>query len=412
MRIFPSLFALAAAAAMYSAPALAADPVKAEVLHWWTSGGESAAVKVFADKYDAAGGQWVDAAIAGGDAARAAGINRIVGGNPPTAMQFNTGKQLDELVKNGYLADLDAEAAAGKWKDVLPPAITAASMRDGHFYALPVNIHGQNWIFYNTKAFADAGATEPKSWADVVAAGAKLKAKGIIPLAHGGQSWQDHILFDAVLAGEGGSDLYMKVYGKDAQAAIADPKFKHVAEVFISLRDLMDPGMPGRNWNDATAMVITGKAGMQVMGDWAKGEFIAAGQTPGKEYGCVVPGAGGYVMGGDVFVFPKNKDPSAQSAQQKLSTLMLAPDTQIAFNMKKGSVPVRLDVDVSGMDSCAQKGVAALKDPAKQLPSTSYLISPDENGALNDVITQFLNTPSEKVDDFIAKFAAAVKTAG
>ena len=412
MRNFPSLLAIAAATALVSAPAFAADPIKAEVLHWWTSGGESAAVKVFADKFNAAGGQWIDAAIATGEAARAAGINRIVGGNPPTAMQFNTGKQLDELVNNGYLANLDAEAAAGKWKDVLPPAILAASERDGHFYALPVNIHGQNWLWYNTKAFADAGASEPKSWADVIAAGAKLKAKGIIPLAHGGQSWQDHILFDAVLAGEGGSDLYMKVYGKDAQAAIADPKFKHVAETFIALRDLMDPGMPGRNWNDATSMVITGKAGMQVMGDWAKGEFIAAKQSPGKEYGCVVPGAGGYLMGGDVFVFPKTKDAAAQGAQAKLATLMLAPDTQIAFNLKKGSVPVRLDVDVSGMDACAQKGAAALKDPAKQLPSINYLISQDETGALNDVITQFLNTPAEKVDDFIAKFAAAVKTSG
>ena len=412
MRIFPSWIALAAAT-LISVPALAADAPKAEVIHWWTSGGESAAVKVFADAFNAAGGQWVDAAIAGGEQARAAGINRIVGGNPPTMMQFNTGKQLDELVKNGMLADLDKEAAAGKWKDVLPKAILDASMRDGHFYALPVNIHGQNWLWYNTKLFADAGVKEPQSWADVVAAGKALKAKGVIPLAHGGQSWQDHILFDAVLAGEGGSDLYMKVYSKDAQAAIADPKFKHVAEVFIGLRDLMDPGMPGRNWNDATSMVITGKAGMQVMGDWAKGEFITAGQSPGKEYGCVVPGPGaGYVMGGDVFVFPKVKDAGGQAAQEKLATLMFEPKTQIDFNMKKGSVPVRTDADGKGMDACAQKGIAALKVVANQLPSTNYLISPDENGALNDVITQFLNTPGMKVDDFIAKFSAAVKASG
>ncbi len=43
------------------------------------------------------------------------------------------------------------------------------------------------------------------------------------------------------------------------------------------------------------------------------------------------------------------------------------------------------------------------------LPAASYLISPDENGALNDVITQYLNTPGETPDDFVAKFAAAVK---
>jgi glucose/mannose transport system substrate-binding protein len=412
MRLFPSLIGLAFAAAITSAPAMADAPLKAEVIHWWTSGGEAAAVKVFADAYDKAGGQWVDSAIAGGggEAARTAGINRIVGGNPPTMMQFNTGKQLDELVSNSYLANLDDAANAGHWKDLLPKPIVDASMRDGHWYALPVNIHGANWLFYNTKVFADAGIPEPKTWSDVLAASPKLKAKGVIPFAHGGQAWQDHLLFDAVLAGEGGSDLYLAVYGKDPQKAIASPGFKRVAEVFKQLGGLMDPGMPGRNWNDATAMVITGKAGFQVMGDWAKGEFLSAGQTPGKEYGCAILGAdGGYVMGGDVFVFPKMKDANGTAAQAKLESLMLDPATQIAFNTKKGSVPARTDLDVSSMDACAQKGVALLKDPKKQLPSITYLISPDETGALNDVITQYLNTPSETPDDFVAKFAAAVK---
>ena len=415
MRSISRLAGLIVGATLAATPAHASEPLKAEVIHWWTSGGEAAAVKVFADAYDKSGGLWVDSAIAGGggEAARTAGINRIVGGNPPTMMQFNTGKQLDELVANGYLAQLDDAAAAGKWEAILPKVIVDASKRDGHWYALPINIHGANWLFYNSKVFADAGVPEPKTWRDVLAAGLKLRAKGYIPFAHGGQAWQDHLLFDAVLLGEGGPDLYLNVYGKDAQAAIASPQFKHVAEVFKQLRDLMDPGMPGRNWNDATAMVITGKAGFQVMGDWAKGEFLAAGQTPGKEYGCAVIGAdGGYVMGGDVFVFPKQKDPNATAAQAKLESMMLTPEVQIAFNTKKGSVPVRTDLDVSSMDQCAQKGVAALKDPKRQIPSQTYLISPDENGALNDVITQYLNTPGESADEFVAKFAAAVKSAG
>jgi glucose/mannose transport system substrate-binding protein len=415
MRALSHICGLAIAAALACGPVFAADAPKAEVIHWWTSGGEAAAVKVLADSFDKSGGQWVDNAIAGGggEAARTAGINRIVGGNPPTMMQFNTGKQLDELIANGYLANLDAAAAAGKWDSILPKAIDEASKRDGHYYALPVNIHGANWLFYNTKVFADAGVPEPKTWSDVLAAGPKLKAKGVIPFAHGGQSWQDHILFDAVLLGEGGSGLYLSVYGKDAQKAIASPEFKHVAEVFKKLRDLMDPGMPGRNWNDATAMVITGKAGLQVMGDWAKGEFLGAGQSPGKEYGCAIVGAeGGYIMGGDVFVFPKQKDGSAAAAQAKLESLILSPEVQIAFNSKKGSIPVRLDVDVSSMDLCAQKGAAAVKDPKKQIPSQTYLISPDENGALNDVITQYLNSPGESADEFVAKFADAVKSAG
>ncbi len=405
--------AVAIAALLLASPCLASEPMKAEVIHWWTSGGESAAVKILADRFDKAGGQWVDSAVAGGEAARSAGVNRIVGGNPPAMMQFNTGKQLDELVNNGFLVNLDAQAKAEDWQAVLPTAINEASLRDGHYYALPVNIHGQNWLFYNTSVFADAGLKEPRSWSDIIDAGKKIQGKGRIALAHGGQSWQDHLLFDAVLAGEGGADLYLRVYGKDSAAAIADPKFKHVAEVFAQLRDLMDPGMPGRNWNDATSLVITGKAGMQVMGDWAKGEFAGAHEIAGKDYGCIVPGAGGYVLGGDVFVFPKLPGASgATPAQSKLVEIVFDKDTQLAFSEKKGSIPVRTDVDASSLDVCAQKGAAAVKDKSKQLPSTSYLVSPDENGALNDVITQYLNTRSESADDFVRKFADAVKAAG
>src|SRR3954469_8144369 len=104
----------------WAGPVLAQE--KAEVIHWWTSGGESAAVKVFADQYTKAGGVWVDNAVAGGENARAAAINRIVGGNPPTASQFNTGRQFDDLVKQGLLNNLDTVATAEKWKSFLPPA--------------------------------------------------------------------------------------------------------------------------------------------------------------------------------------------------------------------------------------------------------------------------------------------------
>ena len=98
----------------------AAEELRAEVIHWWTSGGESAAVKVFAEQFRAAGGTWVDTAIAGGANARTAAINRTVGGNPPTAMQFNTGKQFDDLVENDLLANVDAQAAAQNWKPSCP----------------------------------------------------------------------------------------------------------------------------------------------------------------------------------------------------------------------------------------------------------------------------------------------------
>jgi glucose/mannose transport system substrate-binding protein len=386
-----------------------AQEMKAEVLHWWTSGGESAAVKVFADRFKAAGGTWVDTAIAGGQSARTAGINRIVGGNPPTVMQFNTGKQFDELVSNGLLNDLDQVAAAGKWGEVLPPALVDAITRDGKIYAAPVNIHGINWLWYNKKVFDEAGIAEPKTWSEVLAAAQKLKEKGLIGLAQGGQPWQERSLFNSVLVGDGGTDLFLQVYRDGNLDAVKSDKFKSVADLFHQLHETVDPGSPGRNWNDATSMVITGKAGMQVIGDWAKGEFTSAGLTPGKEYGCAIVGQGGYLMGGDVFVFPKGGDPVVQA---KMAEVMFDPETQIEFNRKKGSLPSRLDVDVSSMDACAQAGAAALRDPARQVPTTDFLISPDLSGAVDDVITQFWNNPGMTSDEFVQKFVDAFQSAG
>ena len=399
-----------AAALVWSTGALAQQ--KAEVLHWWTSAGESAAVKVFADQFTKAGGTWVDNAIAGGANARTAGINRMVGGNPPTMMQFNTGKQFDELVSNNLVRDVDKQAQAGKWREIMPKPIVDAVVREGKFYAVPVNIHGQNWMFYNTKIFTDAGLAPPKTFPELIETGEKLKAKGIIPIALGGQPTWEHNLFRAVVVGHGGAEMFRKLYGARDQKAMKDPKFKETVEVFGKLRGLVDPGSPGRNWNDATSLVITNKAAMHFNGDWAKGEFIAAGQTPGKEYGCTIVGQEPkLVIGGDVFVFPVTKDKAQLATQDKLIEVLVDPTSQIEFNKKKGSIPVRMDVDVSSMDACAQKSHTVLADPANQVEAMELLSTPNFSGAIQDAVTQFWNTPSMSADTFVEKVVNAMRDA-
>ncbi len=399
--------AVAMAALLAVRPAAAQT---AEVIHWWTSGGESAAVKVFADQFTAAGGKWVDTAIAGGANARTAAINRTIGGNPPTAMQFNTGKQFDELVEGGMLADVDAVAAAQEWKKIIPPAILAAVTREGKAFAVPVNIHGQNWLFYSTAALAKAGATEPRNWDELFVALDKLKAAGLIPLAFGDQKNWERNMFNNVLAGKGGAELFVAIWGKRDQAAVKSAQFRAVAETYRRLKAYVDAASPGRNWNDATTLVIQGKAGFQMMGDWAKGEFTAAGQTPGKEYGCtVLSDAGkGYVMGGDVFAFPKPKSADVGKAQALLARVMMEPATQIAFAQKKGSIPSRLDLDVKSLDACAQKAVAWLGDKSAQIPANELLSPPALTGAVEDIISAFWNDNSMTVDAFIAKVSAAL----
>jgi glucose/mannose transport system substrate-binding protein len=406
-----SVSALALAVSLAWAGAATAQENKAEVIHWWTSGGESAAVKVFAEQFTKAGGTWVDTAIAGGANARTAAINRTVGGTPPTMMQFNTGKQFDELVENDLLNDVDGVVTELKVKDKIPPAIVAATTRNGKMYAIPVNIHGQNWLFYNSDVLKKVGAEEPKNWDDMIPILDKIKAAGLIPLSFSGQKVWERGLFNAVMLGQGGPKLWQAVYGDKNPAAVKSPEFKSVAEMYGKLRNYVDAGAPGRNWNDATSLVIQGKAGFQVMGDWAKGEFIAAGQTAGKEYGCTIlsKAGGGYAMGGDVFAFPKTKDPNAVKAQIMLAKVLLDPETQIKFNAKKGSIPVRTDVDTSSLDICAQKGAKMVADKAQQAPAMELLTPPSVTGAVEDVISSFWNNPGQNVDTFADKFAAALK---
>lgn len=411
MKMHASRLGLALAMALGAVTGAHAQANRAEVLHWWTSGGESAAVKELANAYTQAGGTWIDAAIAGGEQARAAAVNRMVGGTPPTAAQFNTSKQFLDLIDQGMLNNVDEVAARNNWDRILPAPILNTIKVKGHFYAVPVDIHMPAWFWYSRSAFAKAGiAAEPKTPDEFFADLDKLKAAGIVPLAFGGQPWQEKITFYGWLAHVGGPEMYMKLYRDKDAAMVASPQFKALLASFKRLHNYVDAGSPNRNWNDATAMVISGKAGVQIMGDWAKGEFASAHQSAGKEFGCF-PGFGPrspYLVAGDVFVFPKVSDPAQVRSQQLLASVFTAPATQVAFSNRKGSIPIRTDVDVKALDLCAQQGVAIMKDVSRQLPSPEMLITPDLEGALQDVITKFWNT-NQSADDAARAIAAALK---
>ena len=401
-----SLLATLIASLGISSPALAQ---KAEVIHWWTSGGESAALKQLAEGYNKAGGQWVDNAIAGGDNARAAALNRIAGGNPPTASQFNTSKQYHELIDAGLLADVDEVAAKEGWEQWMPGPIKNVIKKNGHYYAVPVNIHSGTWFWYSKAVLAKAGVTEPKTEAEFWTALDKIKASGQTAFAQSGTLAYERSTFNATLLHMGGRDMYMKFYGDKDANLVKSPAFKTVLEKFKKLRSYTDAGVAGRSWNDTTALLVTDKAGFQTVGDWAKGEFLAAGKTAGKEFGCFQgwgPKAP-YMVSGDVFVLPKTSNKEAMAAQQLLAKVITSPATQVAFNMKKGSIPIRPDVDASGMDICAQAGVIALKDPARATPDPSMLMAPDIFGNVSDVITKFWNTDM-KVEDAQGLFAKAL----
>lgn len=405
--------AVAVAAALFApwsaqAQKVASVPLeKAEVIHWWTSNSESAAVKVIADAYRKSGGIWVDTAIAGADQSRAVAINRIVGGNAPAAAQFNTTKQFLDLIEQGMLNHVDEVALAEGWDKFLPEPVLNVIRVQGHYYAVPVNIHMQTWVWYSKAAFKQAGiAKEPATMDELFAALDKLKAAGFIPLAHGGQAWQETIVFQAMLTNVGGKDLYLKVIRDRDAKAIQSDAFKQVLLAYKRMQTYVDSASPGRNWNDATSLLIKGKAGMQIMGDWVKGEFSAAKQVAGKDFGCIagLSPQTPYLIQGDAFVFPKATRAPLVNAQKLLAKTLMNPVTQLEFNKLKGSIPIRNDIDVSSMDMCAKIGVEIMKDKSRHVGISEIFLTPDQNGALQDILTAYWNTrmPVERVQKSIA----------
>ena len=373
--------------------------MEAEVIHWWTSGGEQAAISQFAEAWQEMGNTWIDTAITGGDNARGTTVNRIIGGNPPTAAQFNISKQFVDLVEQGLLQSLEEVASAEGWRDfIYPPELIETCEFEGEFYCVPVNIHSWQWMWINNDVYKQVGLPVPQTFEEFLAGAPKIQEAGIIPLALGGQGWQESGMFDVVASSIMGFPLMQSIYRDKDVGAFRDGRFESVLNTFRELNTFTDEGSPGRLWNDTTAMVIEGKAAMQVMGDWARGEFAVAGMEAMKDYSCVIPGKEKYVaLGGDVFVFPKNDDPKVKDVQLAMASMMVNPTVQANFNNAKGSLPMRLDVDTSAADACMQMGLDLIQNPDAIMRESDDWNTPAFTNAWDDIISEFRNDPNYTV---------------
>ncbi len=372
-----------------------------EVMHFWTTGGEAAALAAVRDKVVSNGVTWTDAPVAGGggDQAKTALQARIASGNPPAAMLM-LGQNILDWANEGLLGNVDKLAEAEGWDAVLPGAVQAFSKVDGHYVSVPTNVHRTDMIWASKAAFDKIGAPYPTSWEDFNALAPKFLEAGIIPLAHGGQAWQEAYLFEAVAAGVGGAEFYRAALVNLDDTTLRGDTMVAVFDQLADLRAMVDDNAPGRDWNLATAMVINGEAAMQIMGDWAKGEFTNAGKAPGDDFACIpVPKSQG-----DAFVYLVNslslfaqKDPDLAKGQEILASAIMDPEVQLSFNLAKGAIPARNDTDISQLDSCAQATAAAMTDNdanATAVPTFAGTHASNAAivGAATDAITEFFNT--------------------
>jgi glucose/mannose transport system substrate-binding protein len=178
----------------------------------------------------------------------------------------------------------------------------------------------------------------------------------------------------------------------------AGPEYAAVFEAAAAARELAK-GSAMQDWNQATNLVITDQAAGQIMGDWAQGEFQVAGEVAGKDYSCLLGlGLNEYIStGGDAFYFPKLDDPEKEAAQKRLAAQLVSPEVQVAFNLKKGSLPIRGDVDLAAANDCMKKGLEVLAG-GNIVPSGDMNWSPDVQKQNEDLMVEFWKSDMPAAD--------------
>ena len=409
-------FAVVAAMATAFLGSTSAFAVDLEVTHWWTSAGEAAAIAEFAELFEEqTGNNWVDSALAGsGTGANPVIISRIIGGDPMGATQMNTGRDAEELIQAGLMRDLtpvvEEMGGLGFYVD---ESLLEPCMYEGGIYCLPINIHSWDWLWLSTAAYEEIGQPVPTNWDEYVASWPALQEAGILPfgLATG---WPFSGVPGVLMSGLGGSDLVLAVNRDKSADAVRGPEFRKVAEALDDLRGVISPEMMVPSFGDVGNQILAGEAAGNIHGDWLAGDLQVAGGVAGEDYECLPAlGLGDQLTGGgDSFYFPvlpDGTDPAVIQAQTDLAKILISPEGQLNFNLVKGSMPIRTDIDLSAANPCMQKAIGMLDNGL--LPSGDFALSSDTQQQLQDLNTEFLDDDSITVDDYVERYASIIESA-
>ena len=409
-------FTVAASIAVALMSTTSVSAANLEVTHWWTSAGEAASIAEFARIFEEETGHtWVDSALAGsGTGANPVIISRIIGGDPMGATQMNTGRDAEELIQAGLMRDLtDIAEEMGIEDFYVDQTLLEPCTYEGRIYCFPINIHSWDWLWLSTAAYEEIGQPVPTNWNEYVESWPALEEAGILPfgLASG---WPIDGVPGVLLADIGGTDLVLAVNRDKSGDAVRGPEFRELAEALDQLRTVISPDMMVPSFGDVGNQLLAGEAAGNIHGDWLQGDLQIAGGVPGEDYECV-PALGlndQLSGGGDSFFFPvlpDGTDPEVLEAQTQLARILISPEGQLAFNLKKGSMPIRTDIDLEAANPCMQKALGLLGNGL--LPAGESTLTSDTQQQLNDLTKEFIDDDSITVDDYVERYATLIENA-
>ena len=345
-----------------------------EVVSWWTSGSEAAALDTLFNTFRQANPDvtTVNGAVAGGAGSQAivALAKRLQQGNPPDVWQTFAGKSVQGYAARGVVRDVGSVFTSEKLSSTMQPTIMRSLLRNGKPYGVPTGAHRSNVLWFNSGVLTKAGVDLPtrgytlSAFVDDLR---KVQASGVAPLCLGGKDPFTTVeLLENTLLSTIGTDGWRDMVNDSLDWR--GPQVRKALSTFDEMLRFVDPQASGLTWDQATQKLAKGGCAFESMNDSAYGELLTAGAREGRDFGAAAfPGTdGSFLAVVDVFVVASK----AKNAKNALGFLagISQPATQLAFNKAKGSVPVLRTVDVSTLPTYQ-------RDSSKSLWSSPVLLS-------------------------------------
>ena len=388
--------------------------VPVDVLHWWTSASERKAADQLSSHLAQAGVQWKDAAIPGGGGMAAVKVlkSRVLLGDPPDVAQL-IGTTLTDWADIGLVLPLNAVAQRQRWSQSLFPTVMDLVTYKGDIIAAPLGLHRINTLLYNRKVFARIGMPAPRTWAEFESAARKLHALGIKPLAWSDEPWQIATVFETVLLGDAGPALYRELIAQRKSSAWMDARVERALVRLRWLRSIAGDTPQERVWTDGARELMNDTTAMMIMGDWAKGELMAWGASPARDFGCtVVPGTDNMHLYSIDTLAMLVSARQREATQEKMAEVVAGIPAQMAYNRIKGSVPVRRDIDATALDGCARDSWETFANVRNaRVPSLAHRMAADEviKDAVAQTLWRFLTDPRMEPQEAQRRLAYVIR---
>jgi glucose/mannose transport system substrate-binding protein len=416
---------LAGTAATLAAPAMAraqgAAKPRLTAISQWSAGSDGAAISALGAAFEERGGIWQHNPVPGFTTEMMNKLRaQILAGDPPAISQLK-GPEIAAWSKIAPTVNITPLVKAAGYADKVPAELAKSCQPAGDWIALPLQIYRINTLFMSAKGMQRAGVTKaPTSWAEFNEVAGKMQAAGMTPVANGGIRWDDGMKFEIALAGIS-PDVYRRAIMQLDTDALNSKEVLAAFEQLRKIANWMNPNIAAQGWGVNLPAFMKGDMGMVLMGGWAQGNLLRAGATEADFTSGPAPQENGppcFDLNADCFIFWQQKAADLQAGQKLFADLVMQPATQEMYSKITGSIPARVDVDLSakGFSDGQRNAAQNLRDAVGQnrvvLSLAHNMAQPNGiTAAMIDVLTEYVHNSAIPAAEGQKRLAAAVESA-